>query len=143
MPFDSLTATVYARPSAILSGLSRGWLTPDGLSIEAPRAALLRFPKIRLSGTTDYSRLPKTPGVSATVDTAAGPQSVPASFHRTDTGYEILIDTSATELPPSDSIILHLHFDTFFVPKNVSKSDDDRELVVRAPTLVQLIRTGS
>jgi hypothetical protein len=143
VPFDSFTATVYARPSAILSGLSGGWLTADGLSIEAPRAALLRFPKIRLSGTADYSRLPKTPAVSATVDTAAGPQSVPASFHRTDTGYEILIDTSATELPPSDSIILHLHFDTFFVPKKVGKSDDARELVVRAPTLVQLIRTGS
>jgi hypothetical protein len=143
VPFDGFTATVYARPSAILSGLSGGWLTPDGLSIEAPRAALLRFPKIRLSGATDYSRLPKTPDVSATVDTAAGPQSVPASFHRTDTGYEILIDTSATELPPADSIILHLHFDTFFVPKNVGKSDDARELVMPAPTLVQLIRTAS
>lgn len=143
VPFDSFTATVYARPSAILSGLSSGWLTPDGLSIEAPRTTLLRFPKIRLSGTADYSRLPKTPAVSATVRAATGPQSVPASFHRTGAGYEILIDTSATELPPSDTIILHLHFDTFFVPKNVGKSDDARELVARAPTLVQLIRTGS
>ena len=143
VPFDSFTATVYARPSAILSGLSGGWLTPDGLSIDAPRATLRRFPRIRLSGTADYSRLPNTPAVSATVDTAAGPQFVPALFKRIDTGYEILIDTSATELPPSDNIILHLHFDTFFVPKNVGKSDAARELVVRAPTLVQLIRTGS
>jgi len=143
VPFDSFTATVYARPSATLSGLSGGWLTRDGLLVEAPRGALRRFPKIRLCGTADYLRLPKTPTVSATVDTAAGPLLVPALFKRIDTGYEILIDTSATELPPSDSIILRLHFDTFFVPKNMGNSDDARELVARAPTLVQLIRTGS
>jgi hypothetical protein len=143
VPFDSFTAIVYARPSAILSGLSGGWLTRDGLLIEAPRAALHRFPKIRLSGLADYSRLPKTPTVSATVDTTSGPQLVPALFKRTETGYEILIDTSPTELPPSDNIVLRLQFDTFFVPKNVGNSDDARELVARAPTLVQLIRTGS
>jgi hypothetical protein len=143
VPFDSFTAIVYARPSAVLSGLSGGWLTRDGLLIEAPRATLHRFPKIRLCGPADYSLLPKTPTVSATVDTAAGPQLVPALFKRTDTGYEILIDTSATELPTSDSITLRLHFDAFFVPKNMGDSDDARELVARAPTLVQLIRTGS
>jgi hypothetical protein len=64
-------------------------------------------------------------------------------FKRIDTGYEILIDTSPMELPPSEDIILRLQFDTFFVPKNMGKSDDARELVVPAPTLVQLIRTGS
>jgi hypothetical protein len=141
--FDSFTATVYARPSAILSGLSAGWLTRDGLLIEAPCAALRRFPKIRLWGQADYSRLLKTPTVSATVDTATGPQLVPALFKRVDTGYEILIDTSPMELPPSENIIVRLQFDTFFVPKNMGKSDDARELVVPAPTLVQLIRTGS
>jgi hypothetical protein len=143
VPFDGFTATVYARPSPILSGLSAGWLPRDGLLIEAPRAALRRFPEIRLRGPADYSRLPKTPTVSATVDTAAGPQLVPALFKRIDTGYEILIDTSPMELPPSGNIILRLQFDTFFVPKNFGNSDDARELVVQAPTLVQLIRTGS
>ena len=77
------------------------------------------------------------------LDTASGPQSVPASFRRTDTRYEILIDTSSTLLPQPDNVSLHLHFDTFFVPKNLGHSDDTREFVVRAPTLVQLIRAGS
>ena len=143
VPFDSFAATVYARPSAVLSGLSGGWVTPDGLLIEAPRVTLQRFPKIRLVGRADYSRLPSAPSVSATIDAAAGQQLIPASFKRVDTGYEITIDTSLVELPPSDNIILQLHFSTFFIPKNAGRKDDARELVVRTPTLVQLIRHGS
>jgi hypothetical protein len=44
-----------------------------------------------------------------------------------------------TELPPSNNIILRLQFDTFFLPRKFGNSDDARELVVPAPTLVQLI----
>jgi len=143
VPFDSFTATVYARPSATLSGLSGGWITRDRLVIEAPRAALQRFPTIQLLGPADYSRLPKVPGVLAILDTASGPQTVPASFQRTDSSYVIRIDTSSISLPQPDNVTLRVHFDTFFVPRNMGNSNDAHELVVRAPTLVQLIRTGS
>ena len=54
VPFDSFTATVYIRPTAIVSGISSdGWVTSHGLLIEAPRTLLQRFPKIRLSGPAD------------------------------------------------------------------------------------------
>jgi hypothetical protein len=140
--FFNFTASVYARPSPVLSGISAGWLTRDGLLVAAPRAALHRFPLIRLCGPADDSRLPKTPAVSATVDAAGGQQLVPASFKWVEPGYEILIDTSSIGLPQSDTVILSLHFDTYFVPRDRGNSDDVRELVVRAPTLAQLLRTG-
>ena len=58
VPFDDFTATVYVRPFAKVSGLSGGWITSAGLSIETERVALQRFPKIRLSGAANYSWLP-------------------------------------------------------------------------------------
>jgi uncharacterized Tic20 family protein len=140
---DSFTAIVYARPTATVSGLSGGWVTSGGLSIEAPRASLQRFPEIRLSGSANYSYLPKIPNVSATIDTMDKPVGVPASLRRTEDRYEILIDTSSITLPSSDSVRVHLSFDTFFVPKNMGINDDTRELVVQAPTLTELIRPGS
>ena len=141
--FDNFTATAYARPTATLSVLPGGWLTRDGISIEASRTALQRFPMIRLVGQADYSRLANLPAVTATVETATGLQSAPASFRRVDNGYEILVDTSSLMLPSSESVSIHLHFSAFWVPKSLGISDDERELVVRAPNLVQLVRKES
>jgi hypothetical protein len=141
--FDGFTAIVYARPSAIISGLSDGWIARDGLLVEAPRVVLERFPKIRLSRQTDYPELLKTPTVSATVDAVDGQTPAQARFTRIDTGYEIVVDTSSIELPPSNNVILRLHFDSSLVLKSMVPGDQTREPVVRAPTLVQLIRNGS
>jgi hypothetical protein len=141
--FDNFIATIYVRPSATVSGLSGGWITSTGLSIETERAALLRFPKIRLSGQANYTWMPKLPTVSASIDTDGSSQSVAAPFRRVGNGYEILIDTSAAELPPSDKVRLHLEFDTFFVPKQLGINADTRELVAQAPTLVEVIRPAS
>jgi hypothetical protein len=112
----------------------------DGLLIEAPRTLLQRFPKIRLSGPSDYLNLTKIPGVSARVDSTGGSQAAPASLRRIDNSYEILIDTSSVERLQSDPVRFHLYFDTFFVPKKLGINVDTRELVVRKPLVVQLIR---
>jgi hypothetical protein len=88
--------------------------------------------------------LPKIPSPLATIDTEGTSEKVvPASFRRTDNSYEILIDTSFAELPHSDKVRLHLKLDTFFVPQHLGINSDTRELVVPAPSLVQLIRAGS
>ncbi len=140
VPFDNFTATIYARPSATVSDLSGGWITSAGLSLEIERVALQQFPKIRLSGPANYAWLPKIPDVSAVIDTNGSSQSVPASFRRVDNSYEILIDTSSIELPPSENVHLHLKFNTFFIPKEIGMNGDTRELVVWAPTIVEPMR---
>ena len=35
VPFSSFTATLYLRPTAKISGISGGWITSHGLSLEA------------------------------------------------------------------------------------------------------------
>jgi hypothetical protein len=137
VPFDDFTATVYVRPIAEVSGLSGGWVTPDGLTIKAPRETLRRFPLLRLTGNADYSRLPKIPTVSATIDSPKA-EGVPAFLHQNGNSYEIVIDLSHIELPQSDPVRLRLNFDTFFIPKKKGSKYGTRELVLPAPTLVRL-----
>jgi hypothetical protein len=140
---SDFTATVYTRPTATVSGVSGDWITSAGLTLEVPNDVLHRFPKIRLSGAANYSWLPKIPSASATIKTSAEPQTVPTMLQRTDDSYEIMIDFSRLNLPPSDPISVCLTFDTFFVPKKIGINDDNRQLVLPAPTLVQLMRSGS
>jgi hypothetical protein len=140
---DSFTATVYTRPTATVSGLSGDWITSNGITLEVPNDVLQRFPKIRLSGAANYSWLPKVPSVSATVETGAETNAVPALLQRTDNSYEIMIDFSQLNVPSSDPVKIRLNFDTFFVPKKIGINGDTRELVVNAPTLVQLLPSGN
>jgi hypothetical protein len=140
--FDGFSVTVYVRPKPAILGTLNGWITRDGFSIEASRAELERFPVVRLAGPANFSWLPKTPSVSAAIETEKDPLAVHASLRRTDGGYEIQIDTPS-DLPPGDPIRLHVTFDTFFIPKNLGVSPDTRELVVPAPSLVQLLHRES
>jgi hypothetical protein len=136
--FTGFTAKAYTRPSAEISGLSNGWITSSGVTIDASRADLQRFPKIRLLGSANYSWLPKTPAVLATIDTAGTSVPVPATFQRAGDTYQIDIDTAGTTLPPTDPVSVHLNFDTFFVPKDRAVSTDTRQLVVPAPNRVEI-----
>jgi hypothetical protein len=140
VPFSNFTATLYIRPTARISGLSNGWITSHGLAVEATGSALERFPMIRLTGPADYSRLLKIPAVEATIDRDEGPQTVPASFQRIGSDYQIVIDTSSLRFPPNDRVHIRLNFDSFFVPRTKDTGKDLSELVVKAPALVQLFR---
>jgi hypothetical protein len=143
VPFSAFTATVYVRPAATISGLSGGWIPSHGFSMEAPRDVLERFPLIRLTGSADYSRLQKIPTLEATIDTGESSQTAPASFQRADNYYEIRVNTSSIRLPPADQVHIRLDFNSFFVPKTTGPSKDTRELVVKAPAFVRLVRSGS
>jgi hypothetical protein len=142
VPFSTFTATVYVRPGATVSGTAGGWITRHGLSLTAPRAVLERFPVIRVIGSADYTRLPGIPGVRATIDAEGNSQTAKASFRRIDNGYEILIDTSSIDLPSAIQVHIQLDFDTYFMIHQKGHEHDARELVVKAPTLVQLLRKG-
>jgi hypothetical protein len=136
--FDGFTATIYVRPSAKVSGLSGGWITPDGLTIEVTKETLRRFPVIRLAGNASYSPLPKVPTVTAAIDTGEVTETVPASLSLSAKSYEILLDLSKIDLPQSDPVCLRVNFDTFFIPKWMGISKDTRELVLPAPNLIRM-----
>jgi hypothetical protein len=138
--FSDFTATLYVRPTAKILGLSGGWITSHGLSIEAATPVLERFPMIRLSGPADYKSLLKMPAVEATIAEEGSSQTAPATFERAGNNYEIVIDTSKIRFPATDTVEIQLSFNSFFVPKNKGTRHDDRELVVQAPSLVQLVR---
>jgi hypothetical protein len=140
VPFSTFIATLYVRPTARISGISDGWITSHGFSLEATRSALERFPMIRLAGPADNSRLLKIPAMEATIDADKSSQAAPASFQRVGSDYEIVIDTSSLRLPPTDHVHIRLNFDSFFVPNTQETGNETRELVVKAPTLVQLFR---
>jgi hypothetical protein len=136
--FSEFDAKVYTRPSAEISGLSNGWITSAGVTIEASRANLQRFPKVRLLGAANYSWLPKTPAVSATIEMEGTSLPVPAKFQRAGATYQIDIDTTGTTLPLADPVSVRLKFDTFFVPKESGMNMDTRQLVVPAPNRVEI-----
>ncbi len=141
--FSALTATVYVRPTATISGLSSGWIPSHGFSLEASRDVLERFPVIQLAGSADYSQLQKIPTVEATIDTGQNSQTAPASFQRVDSGYEIRVDTSSIRLPPADRVHIRLDFTSFFVSKTNGVGKETPDLVVKAPSLVKLVQGGS
>lgn len=136
--FSDFTATLYVRPTAKILGLSGGWITSQGLSIEAATSVLERFPIIQLSGPADYKSLLKIPSVEATIAEEGSSQTAPATFQRVGNNYEIVIDTSKIRFPLTDTIEIQLNFDSFFIPKKKGTRHDDRKLVVQAPSLVQL-----
>jgi hypothetical protein len=138
--FSDFTATLYVRPTAKILGTSDGWITSHGLSIEATASTLARFPMIRLSGRADYARLLKNPNVEATMEEEGSLKTAPATFQRVGSDYEIVIDTSSLRFPLTETAYIQLNFDSFFVPKQKGARNDVRELVVRAPGLVQLFR---
>jgi hypothetical protein len=138
--FSTFTATLYVRPTARISGLSGDWITSHGLFLEANKSVLERFPLVELMGPADYSRLLKIPNIEATIDTGKTSQTAPAKFLRVGSNYEIVVDTSSLQLPAVDQISIKLNFDSFFLPRKKGSGHDERELVVKAPSLVQLAR---
>ena len=140
VPFSTFTATVYVRPTAAISGLSEGWIPSHGLSIEAPRAALQRFPMIMLAGFGGLFAPAEYTQREGNNRYGGNSQTAPASFQRVGNGYEILVNTSSIQLPPAETVDIRVNFDSFFVPKNKGAGNDRRELVVKAPNFVQLFR---
>jgi hypothetical protein len=143
IPFDDYTATIYVRPIPRIFGVSGGWITSRGLDLEAERDTLARFPVIRLAGVTDFAWLSKVPKVSVTVPTGKGFLQVPATLMRDGNSYTISLDTSSLELPPAEHIRFHISFDVFFVPKAIGLNEDTRELVVYAPSRVEMRKCKS
>jgi hypothetical protein len=138
---------LYIRPTARLAGESGRWITSKGVDIISSTEALKRRPLILLSGRTMrvgdfhesidvFAELSDPPGREGTVAPARFRVQRVTPFH---VDYEILIDTSGLSLPPSPDVKIHLRFNNYFVPRQVSGSNDDRELVIETPERIQLL----
>jgi hypothetical protein len=95
---------------------------------------------IRLAGPADDSRLLKIPAIEATIDADKGSQTAPVSSNRIGRDYEIVIDTSSLQFPETDQVYIRLNFDSLSVPKAKEPGSDAGELVIKAPSLVELFR---
>jgi hypothetical protein len=132
---------VYVRPLVKITGLSGGWVTSDGLSLEADAAVLAKYPFIALDGKADYAALGGVPQPNAVLLDPNGQPSVnlAATIKRADDkSYLIVIDTHSPAMPPNCPVTIHLTFDRYFVPSKLGINSDTRELVVLQPTKHEL-----
>jgi hypothetical protein len=136
--FNQFAATVYARPTARISGVMGDWMT-TGLWIQTLYTTLQRFPKIQLRGSASCAALKSIPTLSAIIDTRRGPKVVPASVRSIDNEYEVLVDASSAEPPASEIVYVRLKFDTPFVPNQIDPGRDTPKLIFRAPNIVKLM----
>ena len=140
VPFDR-EITLFIRPAAGMQAAADGWITSEGLDLSALAVALRKFPIIELRGQADFSLLPRTPNVKATLHLADG-RDVPlaATFERAGSNYTITITTHPADLPDSGIVHVHLSFDQHFVPKELGANADTRELVMKIPERASLHR---
>jgi hypothetical protein len=140
MPFDR-EITLFIRPAAGMHAEADGWITSAGLDVTALAAALRQFPIIEVRGQADFSLLPRTPRVTATLSLPRGREApLPATFDRAGSNYTITIATALAEMPESGTVHVHLNFDTHFVPKELGANADTRELVMKIPERASLHR---
>jgi hypothetical protein len=126
---------VFVRPLAKMTGLSVGWVTSDGLSLEANAAVLARYPFVVLEGKAPYTALGGIPQPRAVLADSSGRPiaELMATIKRTDQSYQIIIDTHSPAMPPNCPVTIKLTFDRYFVPSKLGINTDVRELVVPEP----------
>lgn len=131
---------VFVRPLAKMTGLSEGWITSEGLSLEANAAVLAKYPFIVLEGRADYTALGGVPQPHAVlVDPGGRPGTdLMATIKRTDQSYQIIIDAHSPTLPSNCPVTIQLTFDRYFVPSKLGINTDTRELVVPEPNKHEL-----
>jgi len=135
---------VFVRPLAKVDGLSAGWVTSKGISLEANAAVLAKYPFIVLEGKMDYAALGGLPQPHAVLlDPGAGPGiDLPATLKRAGSSYQIVIDTSSAVQPSFCPAKVQLTFDRNFIPSKLGISSDTRELVLYEPTKHELHATA-
>ncbi|MBI5132494.1 MAG: hypothetical protein HZA66_23895 [Rhodopseudomonas palustris] len=135
---------VWVRPLAKLSGTSAGWVTSDGIELEANSATLAEYPFVVLEGKADVSVLGGTPQPTAGLVDPGGkpPKPLPATITMTGQTYRIVIDTRGAVQPSFCPSKIKLTFDRFFVPSKLGINADIRELVIPTPDKHDLLRTA-
>ena len=143
---DGLPISVYVRASVKIRGISAGWITSSGLTIDVDASQLARWPHIELDGPApDYAKLGGIPQPHATLP-APGQDTelaLPVTIEVSDNKYAISIDAYAAASTPAGKKSIQLTFDRYFVPKNIGLNSDTRELVLPAPAAYNLYQSSN
>jgi hypothetical protein len=139
--FSSFNAYLFVRPLAAISGTSGAWITNSGITIRTNAALLRRFPIFILEGNTNFEWLPRLPKPKAELlgDDKQVVETMPTAFKRDGSRYSISIDGRSALSSNQDPVQVRLTFDIYFVPKLLGVNEDNRELVITAPTSVKLM----
>lgn len=134
---------LYMRPSLRVEPTWSDWMGEDGTTLHGDTAELRQFPSITLRGTT-FPKVHFPDGsqtVAATLEIEDHPPlPVPATY--ADTNGQYTIHLSVPPLDTSTDVVaaIRLHFNRFFVPKELGVNGDTRHLVVNPPNSVHLDR---
>jgi hypothetical protein len=129
---------LYARPALkIVTGVSGGWITADGLLVEVPRRLVSRDADLLISGGMN-----PWVGADTTMACAAGQdgsaQRLVASFVVREGWY-----VGRCALPADGSgdgpVRVKLSFSKYFVPREKGINEDVRRLVVAAPVRAEVV----
>lgn len=130
---------LYARPVVrVVSGISGGWITSDGLLMEVPTRAGVTGPaEVTVSGGMNPWI---APDVTAACESSEDgrTRALPGSFSVEQQSY------SARCAVPEDfdgdgRVRVRLSFTRFFVPREKGINDDLRQLVLAAPARVDVV----
>jgi hypothetical protein len=126
---------LYVRAAPAVTGTTKdGWITSEGLLLSAPGALLRGRPRIELRGSALWEVLDKVPAVSAElIVPGQTPRMVPVALAANGARYAVTINLQSEDIPDVAQVDIHLSFDSYFVPSEMSGSSDTRRLVVRAP----------
>ena len=133
---------LYARAAPEVKGATGDdWITSEGLVLSAPSALLRERPRIELSGGAFWELLDKVPAVTAEVIVPGQPpRKLQAVLAANGARYEIAIMVQPEDIPDLPQVDIHLTFDRYYVPSEISSSPDARRLVVRSPDEANLVR---
>jgi hypothetical protein len=130
---------LFARPVArVVSGVSGGWVTADGLVVEvaAPRRAKSEADVVFTGGMNPWIARDLSAACVPSGD-AADPEA-PGSFIA-----DQLVYVARCPLPSDDDgdgrVRVRLRFSRFFVPREIGLNDDPRRLVVSAPAKIDVL----
>jgi hypothetical protein len=133
-----ITYNVFAKPLVNVGGLSAGWITSAGVTLVAELADLKRWPFLVLQGDAPYEVLGGEPHPHAVLTNGHSPGAeLPATLKRTGSQYQVTVDARNITAGESSAAIF-VTFDRWFVPRERGINPDTRELVIMAPSRIEL-----
>lgn len=124
---------LFARIAIRTEGGSGGWITDEGLRFHLTGPAL-QSSLLEVRGKANWQWLGGVPDAYAVLTGPRGePQKLKAIVTREGDNYRVSIALPKLEVPPDTKASIHLHFDRYFVPRELGINEDTRQLVLHMP----------